>query len=281
MSELTVSAVPSPLRPLTSGDYAALESAVRRMIRTRGVVVRVADLVGGLFGSAAAAGWRGLKVPDRVTRQLRGVIEAALRRAFDLSVLAEEQTRWATRPNRARVLAMTTGAISGFIGLAGFLPDATATTLLIMRNIAAVAAEEGEDLNSEETRRACLEVLALGSPGFGDPDEEGDSGYWSARLLMHGRPMSLLLAEVAATYGLRLSQRLTTTLVPVIGAASGALVNSTFLDHYRNVARVHFTIRRLERDYGSAQIRQQAQAMAATLRSGATPLSTATPPLDV
>jgi hypothetical protein len=267
MSDAKVPAVSSPLRQMTIEDRAALERSVRRMLRSRGVVVRVADLLGGVFGSAAAAGWRGLKVPSRVTRQLRGIAEAALRRAFDLAVVARDQTAWAASPGTARALAVTSGAVAGFVGLAGFLPDATATTLLIMRNVAEIAVEEGEDLDAEDARQACLEVLALGAGGVtSDDGAEGESAYWSARLVMHGKPMSLLFSEVAATYGLRLSQRLVSTLVPVIGAASGALVNSTFLDHYRNVARVHFTIRRLERTYGAVEIRAEAGQMARAIR---------------
>ena len=43
--------------------------------------------------------------------------------------------------------------------------------------------------------------------------------------------------------------------MPLVGAAGGALVNSVFLDHYETLARVHFVTRRLERTYGSAQVR--------------------------
>ena len=85
--------------------------------------------------------------------------------------------------------------------------------------------------------------------------------------MMHGRPMSLLLSEVAATYGLRLSQQFASAIVPMVGAASGALVNATFLDHYRAVARVHFTIRRLERSYGAIEVRQQAEEIADSIRA--------------
>jgi hypothetical protein len=257
----------SPLRPLSLADHAVLEASVRRLLSSRGVVIRVADMLGGLFGSAAAAGWRSLKMPPGLTRQLKGIAETALRRAFDVAILGREQTAWAAGPRAARMLAISTGAISGFVGIAGFLPDATATTLLIMRNIAAIAAEEGEDLMVEESRQACLEVFALGSPGFGEVSEEGDTGYWSARLVMHGRPMSLLLSEVAATYGLRLSQKFASAIVPMVGAASGALVNATFLEHYRAVARVHFTIRRLERSYGAVEVRQQAEQIAESIRA--------------
>jgi EcsC protein family len=65
----------------------------------------------------------------------------------------------------------------------------------------------------------------------------------------------LLLSEIAATCGLRISQKLALQAMPLIGAAGGAFVNSAFLDHYQTLARVHFTIRRLERTYGSGSVR--------------------------
>jgi hypothetical protein len=43
--------------------------------------------------------------------------------------------------------------------------------------------------------------------------------------------------------------------VPVIGAASGALINLLFIDHFQTMSRAHFTIRRLERRYGEAAVR--------------------------
>jgi hypothetical protein len=269
MSDAVMPVPSSALTPssamLSLADRLTLEGAVRRLMGSRGVVVRVADLLGGLFGSAAAAGWRGLRVPDRITTQLRGIAEVALKRAFDVAVIGRAQTEWVARPRTAQAITIASGAISGFVGFAGFLPDATATTLLIMRNIAAIATEEGEDLATEEARQACLEVFALGSPDLSEHDM-GDRSYWSARLVMHGRPMSLLLSEVAATYGLRLSQKFASTIVPLVGAASGALVNSVFLEHYRNVARVHFTIRRLERRYGPSEVRREAEEIASSLR---------------
>jgi hypothetical protein len=41
----------------------------------------------------------------------------------------------------------------------------------------------------------------------------------------------------------------------VIGAFGGAVVNYAFIDHFQDVARGHFTVRRLERAYGEAVVR--------------------------
>jgi hypothetical protein len=41
----------------------------------------------------------------------------------------------------------------------------------------------------------------------------------------------------------------------VIGAAGGAIVNVVFIDHYQDIARGHFTVRRLERKYTPDAVR--------------------------
>jgi hypothetical protein len=38
--------------------------------------------------------------------------------------------------------------------------------------------------------------------------------------------------------------------IPVIGAIGGGLVNTIFISHFQDMARGHFAIRRLERQYG-------------------------------
>ena len=258
----------SPTGSLSQADRQTLQDAVRRLQNSRGIVIRGADLVAGLLGSAAAFGWRGLKLSPDITTKLRGIAEMALRRAFDVAVLGVESGGWTATPRQGRGVAGTSGALGGFLGMAGLLPDATLTTLLVMRSIATIACEEGEDMSDAASRQACLEVFAFGTPSL-DQAEEGDAGYWSARMLMHGRPLMILFSEVAGRYGLRISEKFALQAVPLVGAAGGALVNTVFLDHYRNLARVHFTIRRLERRYGTADVRATAQQMAQDMRLAA------------
>lgn len=42
----------------------------------------------------------------------------------------------------------------------------------------------------------------------------------------------------------------------MIGAASGALVNTIFINHFQDMARGHFVVRRLERRYGPELVRK-------------------------
>jgi hypothetical protein len=48
-----------------------------------------------------------------------------------------------------------------------------------------------------------------------------------------------LIATIASRFGVTVSQKVTASAVPVIGAAGGALINTIFIDHFQNMARGH------------------------------------------
>jgi hypothetical protein len=233
---------------------AELADALRRLRQGGGAVVRAAQAVARM---GAAPLLRGLGASGGAAGALQDMAHAALERAFSVAVIGlPELGAPARRLDSAHVAHLATaisGAVSGAAGLVGAVPDAAMTTLLIMRQIAAVALAEGEDLATAEARRACLEVFAL------DSGDEG--GYWGARLLLRGAPVAAVLTQAARGWGLALSEKLAAQAAPLIGAAGGVLVNTAFLTHYRTLARGHFVIRRLERTYGEAAVRAAAQDM--------------------
>jgi hypothetical protein len=53
------------------------------------------------------------------------------------------------------------------------------------------------------------------------------------------------------------TQKLAAQTLPVVGALGGAAVNYAFMDHFQDVARGHFAIRRLERAYGKETVQAQ------------------------
>ena len=234
---------------LDPSALAELDRAMTRLRGGRGVLVRVADLLGGAVGRFTWLGAARAGMPDELAAKFRGLAAAALARALDVSVLGLADKRAAEVSRRAaQPVVLASGVVGGFLGLSGFLPDITLTTLVLMREIARIAAEEGEDPTEETTKRACLEVFAFRAGETGTEDSE--LGYFTARLLLQGRPMVLLLSEVSARYGVALGRRFALQAVPVAGAITGAAMNAAFLDYYRQIARAHFTVRRLERRYG-------------------------------
>lgn len=253
----------SDLAPLalSQGQIAELEHALNQVEAGRGVLVRLADLMGGAVGHAARLGLRGLGMTPDVQDKLRGMAEVAVTRAFDVAVIGMSGPSDTIRPLEAppgrpirdralQAMVAVTGAVGGFAGIAGLAPDIGFTTLTIMREIARIAREEGEDLSTPDARRACLEVFALKAfPNIGE-GRESELGYFSARTVLRGRPVVMLISEVASHYGLALGHKISLQLMPVAGALCGASLNAAFLAHYQALARAHFTIRRLEREHG-------------------------------
>ena len=42
--------------------------------------------------------------------------------------------------------------------------------------------------------------------------------------------------------------------VPILGAVSGGAVNYLFMNHFQEMARGHFVVKRLEKKYGTALV---------------------------
>jgi hypothetical protein len=171
----------------------------------------------------------------------------ALDRAYDTAILGIDMPG---APGASLPLVALSGFVGGFAGIAGFLPDAAFTTLVIMRDIARIAREEGEDLSTEEGRAACVRVFSL---GVGD-----EAGYISARLMLQGSAARAMLAGVATRWGVVLGEKFAAQAVPLAGAAAAVALNAAFLEHYRRLGRAHFTIRRLERAHGRERVRAAA-----------------------
>jgi hypothetical protein len=77
-------------------------------------------------------------------------------------------------------------------------------------------------------------------------------------IVEEGAPILVrFIAQVASRFGVVVTQKLAVQTLPVVGALGGAAVNYAFIDHFQDVARGHFTIRRLERAYGKESVRAQ------------------------
>ena len=274
MSEL-IAATPSRSHGMDPADLDDLRRAAR-LLDENSLVIRLTSVMGRFIEGAAAPGLRLL--PDTARSALRAALEQALHRVFDVaarSVTGRTGNGLLDRALASRWInmaaAMASGAGGGLAGLPGVIAEMPFTTTLLMRAIAQTAAEEGEDLSREEARIECLEVFALGSPTPGD--DEADLGYYAVRLgfaqalgRLGGRTVQQVLpgaVTLAATrFGVPLAYKVAAEAVPVIGAATGALVNGVFVDHFQGKARGHFTIRRLERRYGEDTIREAYEALA-------------------
>ena len=252
-----------------AADLADLRRAARLLDDTN-LFIRMTSVFGRAIGQMALPGARFL--PAAATGAIRGALEQALSLSFEVAARSVERRTglgWLDRALASRWInmatAMASGAGGGMAGLPGVIAELPFTTTVLMRAIAQTAGEEGEDLASDETKLECLQVFALGSPA--SVDDEADVGYYAVRLGfaqalggMAGRTLNQVLpgaVAVAATrFGVPVAWKVAAEALPVMGAASGAMINGLFVDHFQGKARGHFIIRRLERIYGPAAVKE-------------------------
>lgn len=228
-------------------------------------------------------------LPRELKRRLERGVQHSMYRTLRLAVGSLGPVAPPARAARSsrdwahKLAVIGSGAVGGFFGPLSTLAELPVATALMMRSIAAIARAEGEDIHgSREARLACVQVFALG--GRTRDDEDAEVGYYGLRLTLglhferilefagkgsgpHIPAMIQLVRATAARFGVVVSDKLAAQLVPVAGAISGAALNLVFMQHYQDVARGHFIVRRLERDYGADTIRDAYQAIQAIERA--------------
>jgi hypothetical protein len=285
MQVLDLATTPSERTPavsLSPEDEAALREAVSALERTT-FAGRLTELVGRQIDFA------GKLVPQPISAAVGKAVTLALGAAMRVALTglsnsgATSKLSVERRRNLHRALVTASGAVGGAFGLASLPVELPVSTTLILRSIAETARAEGEDLSNPETALACLEVFALGGqPGTSDLVE---GGYFALRGFLAKSvseatrhiaargvggetvPMLLrLMSQIAARFGMVVSQKIAAQAIPVLGAVGGAAVNLAFAQHFQSLARGHFIVRRLERTYGQAPVRAAYERVAAGLR---------------
>ncbi|MBR0681751.1 EcsC family protein [Roseomonas eburnea] len=249
-----------------------MNDAARRDLRAAFMALERPSLAARL---AAVAGVPVEALRARLPRSVQGGVDGAVRTALTTAMTAALRSGPATTPLPVpsawfhRGLAAASGALGGAFGLPGTLVELPVSTTILLRQVAAIGAEEGEDLGTPEAAAECLKVFALG--GTSPSDDAAESGYFAVRLALAealkgaaGRTiLPGFVAAVASRFVGPIGLKLSAQAAPVLGAAAGAAVNLAFLEHFRGVARGHFTLRRLERAHGAQHVRAAWDALAA------------------
>lgn len=269
-----MSDLPVPTPKLSDADLRLLDEA-REALEDPGLAARLSEYVGMPVERAMGM------LPEPATEAINSAVTRALQKSLDAAVRTLGNDRLPPRNFAHKLAAGLTGAAGGAFGLPAVALELPLSTMLILRSIADIARSEGEDLSDIMTRLACLEVFALGGGyGAGKARDATDVGYFAVRaglakhvrdaakyLSTHGvhdataPPLLRLISEIAKRFGVVVSEKVAAQAVPVIGAAGGALLNTFFIDHYQDIARAHFTIRRLERTYGHEIVRDAYQSL--------------------
>jgi hypothetical protein len=268
MSKNEIETSPLPMLVLSPEDREALRRAHRHLEHpsyAARLTSRLGRPIEKFFKTMPESWYEGFQNTARAG--LQRTLEAAI---FTLG----DESRPRGRRRYHRVLGVLSGAAAGMFGLPAVLAELPVTTGLMLRSIADIARSEGEDLRDPEARLACMEVFALG--GRSRDDDAADAGYYGMRLalamhftrvseqvvsrgIVRWNPPGLVrfIAEVAARFGVVVTEKAALQMVPLLGAGTGGLLNLIFMEHFQDIARAHFTMRRLERIYGAELMRAE------------------------
>lgn len=223
---------------------------------------------------------KGIKLlPQRFQKAVHEASEAAMLKALDVAVKSHGlDGRMASRDRLHKLAAAASGAVGGAFGLAALALELPISTTIMLRSIADIAKSEGENIQHIETKLSCLTVFALG--GRTEKDDAAESGYFATRAAMAGAvtEASKFLAEkgfskigapalvrlvslISSRFGVVVSEKAAMQSIPILGAATGALINTLFIEHFQNMARGHFTVRRLEKIHGAEPVKIAYQSL--------------------
>lgn len=258
----------SQTQTFSSQHLAELQTA-KLLLENPGIAAKVTDFVGTPIELLIE------KLPDDWNKKIGSVTHTALDKAADAALYTMKDTPGEESSNIwHKIGAATSGAVGGFFGIAALSIELPVSTTLMLRSIGDIAREQGESINSGETKLACLQVFALG--GNSKDDDGAESGYFAIRTMLakatveaaehiakHGLAQEAapvlvrFMTLIAERFGVQITQKAAAQAVPAIGAVGGATINTIFMDHFQDMAKGHFIVRRLERKYGHELVKQQ------------------------
>ena len=267
--------MPEHFSPASLSDSHRAELVqAKQLLEHPGYVSRITDLIGMPLETAVRA------LPASWKSKISDVTAASLNKCMQVAhaSLRGKAGSGVASPGLHRAAVALTGAAGGVFGIAGLALELPVSTMVMLRSIADIGRAAGEQLDEPESQLACLMVFSLG--GNSRADDASESGYYAARIAL-SRAMTeatvylskhsvaretapavvRLIAQIAARFNVQVSQKAAAMMVPIVGAAGGALVNTLFINHFQDMARGHFTVRRLERLYSPELVREAYRAL--------------------
>lgn len=252
---------------LTSAEIEDLKVA-RNLLENPGLAVKISNVIGSPIEKGFAM------LPQKWEQVINDATRKSIETALNLALWTIDHGRPDPPSNWWHKLAVgTTGAAGGAFGLPALSIELPVSTTIMLRSIADIARSQGEDLRAPEAKLQCLQVLALG--GRAKNDDAAETAYFATRAAMakavsdaaahlagkgftnKGAPAIVrLISQIAARFSLVVSEKAAAQAVPVVGAFGGALINTLFIDHFQDMGKGHFIVRRLERLHGPEEVRR-------------------------
>jgi hypothetical protein len=246
---------------LTESDKNELQYA-KNLLENPGIAAKITNYIGmpiekGL--DMLPAGWN---------HKIGDITQSALLKASEAAIFTIKDIPGEAASNRWHKLGVAiSGGVGGFFGFAALAIELPISTTIMLRSIAEIGRSQGESITDHDTKIACLEVFALG--GNSRADNAAENGYFAVRALLarsvteasefvvsktiaeEGAPFLVkFLATVSERFGIQITEKAAAQAIPLIGAAGGAIINTIFIDHFQDMAKGHFIVRKLERRYG-------------------------------
>jgi hypothetical protein len=267
-------------KPITPNDLEALKQAKSNMLNVSWAMRNV-NKIGDTVDTGMTF------VPEKVVVKLQSITKTALLKVIKANLLTIQKNKEFKKPSKLvyKSIVTSSGALSGFFGAttgfgtAIFASELTLTTKFLMRTIMDIARSEGEDNYTLEGHMACLEVFALG--GESKDDDDLETSYYTTRIAINSAVnnvsaagvkvgletlvkgastlgsgvLSNFVSKIATRLSLLISEKFLAQALPIVGAIGGGGLNYVFVDHFQKMATSHFTIKRLERQYGEAEVK--------------------------
>lgn len=257
---------------LSSSEIEDLKTA-RSLLENPGLAVKICNRIGAPIEKGVAL------LPGKWDAAINEAARRSIEKALQVALLTLDSGRPEPPANWWHKAAVgATGAAGGAFGLPALVIELPVSTTIMLRSIADIARSQGENLATPEAKLQCVQVLALG--GRSKNDDGAETAYFAARAAMakavsnaaahlaqkglstKGAPAIVrLIAQIAARFSLVVSEKAAAQAVPVVGAFGGAIINTLFIDHFQDMGRGHFIIRRLERHHGPEEVRRLYEAL--------------------
>jgi len=252
---------------LSPAETSELRGA-KKLLENPGIAAKVSNYVGTPIEHVLK------RLPKSMTSAVNKITQKSIEKALDIALLTmDKEVREASSNWWHKLAVGTTGATGGLFGLPGLAIELPVSTTIMLRSIADIARSEGEDLSCPVAKLQCVQVLALG--GKSKRDDGTEAGYFAARtalaksiseaaahltkkgLSQHGAPAIVrFISQIASRFSVVVSEKAAAQAVPVVGAFGGAAINTLFIDHFQDMGRGHFVVRRLERLHGQEEVRR-------------------------
>lgn len=267
---------------LSESDFADLQAAVAKL-ETQNFAMTLASKFNMSFEAFLQ------KIPGEVQAPIAAAVQKSLGQCLQIAMNLKQSNPTAFQNKSLHTFGVAvTGALGGFFGMPGLIVELPVTTIVMLHSIIEIARAEGEDLSNPESALACLQVLALGPQGaHGSRGKPSGSAYYETRAALAavtheaatyvarggavkgGAPVLIAFVRgIASRFGVEVSDKVVAEALPIVGAIGGLSVNVLFSNYFHRLAEGHFTVRRLERKYGTELVSTEYERARAFLAVG-------------